>query len=138
MARPVQCVVSPSGSVSVRATIRSPTSGPNGAMPRARLVAKMAVDALCREALLPAPNGGLALARPSHDGRCAETVCCRQHDRGPPDMLLRAVAVRDDGMKPVTVRGGHCTCDPGGHAPDSHASIATGIPKRTLPSPSIH
>src|SRR5215211_5173886 len=95
---------------------------------RARLVAKKAVDALCREALLPAPDRGLALARPSHDGRCAETVCCRQHDRGPPDMLLRAVTVRDDGMKPVTVRGGHFNGDPGAHAPDSHASIATGIP----------
>ena len=36
---------------------------------RAGLVAKKAVDALCREALLPAPDGGLALARPSHDRR---------------------------------------------------------------------
>jgi hypothetical protein len=46
--------------------------------------------------------------------------------------------LRGDGIKPVTVRGGHFNGDPGAHAPDSHAIITTGIPKRTLPSPSIH
>jgi hypothetical protein len=105
---------------------------------RARLVATKAFDALGREALLPTPDGGLALARSPHDGGRAETVGCRQHDRGTPDMLLRAVAVRDDGSKPVTVRGGHFNGNPGAHAPDSHAVIATGISKRALPSPSIH
>jgi hypothetical protein len=86
-----------------------------GSARRAGLVAKKAVDALYREALLPAPDDGLALARPPHDGGRAETVGCRQHDRGAPDMLLRAVAVRDNGIKPVTVRGGHFNGDPGAH-----------------------
>ena len=101
-------------------------------------LSQKAFDALYRKALLPAPDGGLALARLPHDRGRAEPVDCRQHDCGTPDMLLRAVAVRHDGIKPVTVRGGHFNDDPRAHAPDSHAIIPAGIPKRTLPSPSIH
>ena len=105
---------------------------------RAGLVAQKALDALCREALLPAPDGGLALARPPHDRDRAEPVGRGEHDRGAPDVLLRAVAVRHDGFQPVAVRGGHVDDDPGAHRPDSHAITATGIPCRTFPSPSDH
>jgi hypothetical protein len=45
-------------------------------------------------------------------------------------MLLRTVAVRHDGIQPVTVRGGHFNDNPGAHAPDSHAIIPAGIPRR--------
>src|SRR5829696_4197281 len=138
MARPVQCVVSPGGSASVRATIRSPTSGPNGAMRDGRVLSRRrpstpsAAKRSCQRQtavlLLPVRRMMAAVPRPS---AVASTS-------GAPDVLLRAVAVRHDGSKPVAVRGGHVDDDPGAHAPDSHAIIATGIPKRTLPSPSIH
>ena len=40
MARPVHWVVSPGGSASVKATIRSPTSGPNGATREGRVLSR--------------------------------------------------------------------------------------------------
>jgi len=55
----------------------------------AGLVAEKALHAFPGEVLLPTPDRRLALGSSPHDGRRAEHICCRQHDRGPPDMLLR-------------------------------------------------
>ncbi len=56
-----------------------------------------------------------------------------ENDPGTPDVLLRAVAVRDHGFKQGAVRGGHVDDKPWAHRPDSHAINATGIRSRTLP-----
>ena len=105
---------------------------------RAGLVPQEAVDTFLREPLLPAPDTGLRLGRPSHDLVRAKTVGRRQHDRGTPDVLLRTIAIRHDGFQPVAVRGGDVDDDPGAHPPNSHALVVTGIPSGTLPSRSIH
>src|SRR5829696_5636888 len=86
------------------------------------LVPQKAVDALLDEALLPAPDAGLRLAGPAHDRDHADTVRRQQHDLGPPDMLLRAVAVARDYRQTAAVGGSDGEGDAGAHAPDSHAS----------------
>ena len=80
---------------------------------RPRLVAQQAVDAFLGEALLPAPDAGLRLARPAHDLDGAEAVRRQQHDLGPPDMLLRAVAVTDDRLQAAAVAAVRATEIPG-------------------------
>src|SRR5438128_1678619 len=91
---------------------------------RARLVAQEAIRTFAGEALLPAPDSGLALAGPTHDRVRAKPVSRGQDDRRTPRVLLRAVAVRHHGFKPGAVRGGHVDDDSGAHAPDSHASVS--------------
>ena len=87
-----------------------------------RLVAQQAVEALLAEALLPAPDAGLRLARPAHDLVRAEAVGRQQHDLGPPDMLLGRVAVADQRLEAAAVGGRNVDGDAGAHAPDSHAA----------------
>lgn len=101
-------------------------------------VAQEPVFAFLSEALLPAPDGGLALAGLAHDRVRAEPVSRGEHDPSAPDMFLRAVAVSHDGFEPGTVRSVYLDDDPRAHAPDSHTITATEIPWGTLPSPSIH
>jgi hypothetical protein len=104
---------------------------------RAGLVAEQALHAFVGEALLPAPDAGLALGGEPHHLVRAEPVRRGEHDGDAPDVLLRAVTVRHDGFKPGAVRGGHVDDDPWAHRPDSHANTQTEIPRGTLPSPSI-
>ena len=56
---------------------------------RPRLVAQQPVDALLHEALLPAPDHRLGLARAAHHLEGAAAIGGRQDDLGTPDMLLR-------------------------------------------------
>jgi len=63
------------------------------------LVAQEAVDAFLGEAFLPAPHAGLRLLRPAHDLDRAAAIGGQKHDLGPPDMLLRRIAVADDRLK---------------------------------------
>ncbi len=105
---------------------------------RAGLVAQQAIHAGLHEPLLPAPDGGLSHTRLTHDLGRAIAVRGEQHNPGALDMLLRAVAVADDGEQPLTVAGGDMQADPGAHAPDSHAAPRRGNPFRTLPSGFIH
>src|SRR5215213_6010849 len=94
MAAAVQCVASCGGSVAVSATTLSITSCLSGLTREGRgLSRKRPSKDLLGEALLPAPDAGLRLARPAHDLDRADTVRRQQQDLGPPDMLLRAVAV---------------------------------------------
>lgn len=105
---------------------------------RAGLVAQQAIDAGPHEPLLPAPDGGLGHPRLAHDLGRAEPFGGQQHDPGAPDVLLRAVAVADDGEQSLTVDGGDVQADPGAHAPDSHAAPRRGNPFRILMSGFIH
>src|SRR5512144_2523138 len=63
---------------------------------RPRLVAQKPVHTIRHEPLLPAPDARLRLAAPAHDLRRAETVRGREDDLRPPDVLLRAVPVRNN------------------------------------------
>jgi hypothetical protein len=92
----VQWVVSPAGSVSVSATTRSATSGPSGGTRDGRVLSRSSPSTPGHEARLPAPDAGLGLAGPAHDLGRPEAVGGRQNDPGPPDVLLRAVPIRDD------------------------------------------
>src|ERR671919_634291 len=44
----------------------------------------------------------------------------------PPDVLLRAVAVRHDRLEPSTIGGGHVDLDPLAHAPPYHRPLRLG------------
>ena len=57
------------------------------------------------EPLLPAPHACLGRARPPHDLAGANPVGAQQHDLGPPDVLLRRVAILRDPLETLSVRG---------------------------------
>src|SRR3954447_9124347 len=134
IAAPVQWVASCGGSVAVRATTRSMTSWPSGATRGGRVLSRKRL----REALLPAPDAGLRLAGPAHDLGRAEAAGRKQHDFGPPGMLLRGVAVADDRFQAAAIEGAEGDGDTGAHAPDSHAPNPSGIPPRIQSSDLIH
>ena len=99
-----QWVASAGGSLSVRATTRSATSGPSGRDARwPCLVAQQTVVALLGEALLPAPDAGLRLAGPAHDPIGADAISAVQYDPCAPNMLLGDVAVPDERLQTTTV-----------------------------------
>ena len=105
---------------------------------RPRLVAQESLEALFGEAVLPAPDAGLGLARVSHDLDGADAIGAEQHDLRAPNMLVRTVPVIDQRRKALTIgrrnrEGYSCT-----HAPDSHAPLDEGIQRRTLPSGGHH
>ena len=85
------------------AAARSRSAPPPGRPPPGRAAASAAAGS-CRAAARRRPASAkrscqrqtqvLRLARPAHDLDGAEPVRRQQHDLGPPDMLLRAVAVR--------------------------------------------
>ena len=91
------------------------------------LVAQDPVHAFLDEALLPALDGGLALAGLAHDCIRAEPVSRGEHDRCAPNVFLRAVAVRHDDFEPGAVHRGYVDDDPRAHAPNSHTITATEI-----------
>jgi hypothetical protein len=105
---------------------------------RPGLVAQEAVDPLFREALLPAPDAGLGLACPAHDLDRAEAAGRKQHDLGPPGMLLRGVAVADDRLQAAAIDGAEGDGDTRAHVPDSHSPNPPGIPSWIQPSDLIH
>ena len=135
----VQWVASAGGSVSGQRDHPLRHLGPERRDARGpRLVAQETFAAFLGEALLPAPDAGLRLARPAHDRDRAEAVGAEQHDLGPPDVLLGRVAVADQRLQAAAVGGRDVEGDSGAHAPDSHAAQLAGIPCRTRPSDFIH
>jgi len=100
---------------------------------RARSVTEKAIDAFCREPLLPAPNAGLRLARPAHDLMRSNAVRAQKDDRRPPHMFLGSAAVPDHFFKTNAIAGADCNQNTGAHPPDSQMRSTLGIPKRTLP-----
>jgi hypothetical protein len=73
----------------------------------ARLVAREPFDALRHEPRLPSPHHGLRFARSAHDLSGAAAVSRGKDDVGAPDVLLRGAAIRDDCLKPMTIRSGN-------------------------------
>jgi len=70
---------------------------------RSGLVTQQAVNAIGHEALLPAPDARLALARSAHDLVRPETVSRQQQDLRSPNMLLQTVPIGNDRFKPLTI-----------------------------------
>ena len=105
---------------------------------RSGLVAQQAVDAFGHEALLPAPDRGLADTRRAHDLSRAQSIGSGQDDPGSPDMLLRAVAVIDDRQQALAIGWLQVNDNTCAHAEDSHNKDPMGIPQRTLMSASFH
>jgi len=96
----------------------------------ARLVAQQAVDAFLHEALLPAPDHGLALASPLHDRRRSQAIGGQQDDPAAPDVLLRAVTVSHHRFQAGSVGGIDSDGDSLAHSRDSHTRESPGILKR--------
>ena len=87
----------------------------------ARLVAQEAGEALLHEAFLPAPDTSLRLAGLAHDVIGAGTGGTQQHDLGPPNMLLRRVAIPHERLQAAAVNRLERDGNSGSHAPDLHA-----------------
>ena len=94
---------------------------------RPGLVAQQPVDALCGEALLPAPDRGLDVAGPAHDrvvpspSAVSSTIPARQ-------TCFCGVLRSATRASAAVVGGGEHDRDPGAHAPNSHAKTSDGIP----------
>ncbi|AWM29807.1 hypothetical protein AOX55_00004371 (plasmid) [Sinorhizobium fredii CCBAU 25509] len=94
----------------------------------ARLVAQETLEAFRGEALLPAPHAGLRLAGLSHDLDGADAIGTQQDDLGAPDVLLRRIAITDEGSQALAIgrrNGEGYSC---AHAPHSHTHSPKGIP----------
>ena len=103
-----------------------------------RLVAQQSVEPLLDKALLPAPNAGLRLGRAPHNRICADATGGQQHDFSPPDVLLRRVAVLNQGFEPTNIGGRDGEQPSSAHRADSHSDPASGIPSGTQMLGSIH
>ena len=135
----VQCVVSPGGSVNVRATTRSMTASSSGGMREGRVLSTSSPSAPAfHEALLPAPDAGLGRASGTPDLVRANAVRRQQDNLHAPDVLLWAVAIRRDLNETGAVRWTEPDGDTSEHPADSHATSSKGIPNGTLPSGSVH
>ena len=66
---------------------------------------KISLHALLHETLLPAPDASLGLAGPAHDLIRADAFRRQQDDLGSPRVLLRSIAVFDDGLKLLAISG---------------------------------
>ena len=102
------------------------------------LITQKTVVTRLHEAFLPAPHTGLRLAGPAHNLIGADTVCAQQDDLGPPDMLMRCVAIPYDRAQTAAINRLEKNRNSGSHAPDLHATSQTGIPSRIQMSDLIH
>ena len=101
---PVQSVVSPGGSPSVRATTRSAASPSSGLIREGpSLVAKQTLEPFFQEAFLPAPNASLGLAGWPHDLVRAGPIGREENNLGSPHVLLRDIAIVDEIFKPTPI-----------------------------------
>src|SRR5437879_6790128 len=82
------------------------------------------------ETFLPTPDHRLGLAGGLHDLGRAATIGRQKHNLGPPNVLLRAIAVSDHGFKLATVGSAQLDIRSLVHPPDSHTRALQGIPKR--------
>ena len=105
---------------------------------RACLVAQQALEALPREAFLPAPDAGLGLAGPALDLVGADPVRTQQYDLGSPNLLLRRIAIPYERFQTQTIGGCNNNGNTGAHAPKSHAIDVNGIPSGIQMSDLIH
>ena len=68
-----------------------------------RFVAEQPVEPRLDKAFLPTPHAGLRLASSPHDLVRADAIGRKQHDLGPPYVLLRRVAVTNQGFEPTNI-----------------------------------
>jgi hypothetical protein len=92
----------------------------------ARLVAQQAVDALLHEAPLPAPDAGLGDAGPALDLRRAVAFGRGEDDPCPPDVLLGAVPIGQNGFQPLPITRPKPDLDIAAHARIVHRAPAAG------------
>jgi hypothetical protein len=95
-----------------------------------RLVPPKARGSFVAETFLPTPDHRLGLAGGLHDLGRAATIGRQKHNLGPPNVLLRAIAVSDHGFKLATVGSAQLDIRSLVHPPDSHTRALQGIPKR--------
>src|SRR6476659_1396227 len=101
IAEPLQWLAAGGGPANVRATTRLATSGLGGGMRDRRVLSRS--GSFVAETFLPAPDHRLGLAGGLHDLSRAATIGGQKDDLCPPNVLLRAVAIGDHGLKLVTV-----------------------------------
>src|SRR5512135_1730009 len=127
IAAAVQWVAGCGGSLAVSAITRSMIACSNGGIRDGRVLSRRSpstpsvMNRSCQRQTL-----GFALP-PAHDLRRAETVRGREDDLRSPDVLLRAVPVRNNRFQTDTVGGAHFDADVLAHTPDSHKTRAMGI-----------
>ena len=88
---------------------------------------QQALNPLGHEACLPAPDGRLAFTGLPLDRHRADPVRAKQHNPGPPHMLLRAVPRADHRLQPLPVARTSRTSIPFLIRPDSHRRQPAGI-----------
>ena len=125
---PVQWVVSPGGSPSVKATTRSAASALSGLISRDASVTNQAVESVLHKAFLPAPNAGLGLGRSPHDLVRADAIGGQQHDSAA-DVLLRRGGLHHS-FEPANIGGRNGEGFPARIA-QMHVEPASGIPAKT-------
>jgi hypothetical protein len=94
------------------------------------LVTQQARHALGQEAVLPPPDRGLAGAGPAGEFHGAAAIGSQQHDLRPPNVFLRAIAVRHDGDQRLAVGFSEVNFGGFAHPPDSHGQVDDGILNR--------
>jgi|GEM_PF-3987777 hypothetical protein len=100
----VQCVVSPGGSASVRATTRSATSGPSRIMRDGRVLSRKrpstpsVAKRSCQRHTQVFDLPGLA-----HDLDSPDAIGTQQDDLGPPDVLLGRIAIPGQGHQALVI-----------------------------------
>jgi hypothetical protein len=103
-ARPVQWVASPGGGPSAKSTTRCAVSGGSGGLPGLRVLSRASPSTPSRhEPCLPPPHHRFRLARAAHDLGSPAALGGREDDFGPPNMLLRSAAIRNDRLKPTAI-----------------------------------
>ena len=139
IAAAVQCVVSPGGSASVRATTLCSTAAVNGGMRDGRVLShsKPSTPSVMNRSC-QRPHCRLAGARAAHDLRCAATIRGQQNDVRSPHMFLSGVSICHDRCQSLAVTGTYLDDDPCAHAINSHPRPASGILIRTHPSDFVH
>ena len=128
---PVQWVVSPGGSPSVKATTRSAASALSGLIGEGRVLSRTRPSNLVlHKAFLPAPNASLGLGRSPHDLVRADAIGGQQHDFSPPYVLLRRVAVLHHSFEPANIGGRNGEGFSCAHRADSRVEPASGNPSQ--------
>src|SRR5262249_23989923 len=128
MAAPVQWVAFGGGPDKVKVTTRSTTSGGSWGDSRGPgFVAPQPGDACGAKPILPAPDDGLGLSSAPHDLGAAAAIGGQKDDLSPPDMLLRAVPIADNGLQLSALGSAQLDFGSFVHSPDSHDPVCPGI-----------
>ena len=97
---------------------------------RARIVL-LTADGLGTNAIMAATGKSKTCVWRCHDAVRAQAVGGKKDDPCAPDMLLRPVAIGDDGLQTPAIGGRDRNGYPAAHAANSHAPRRKGIPVGT-------